>query len=75
MFSRCQENRLPLSVTSSHPARRARRSSLALTMVESKVELLPSLLSTKESAVGEWWGSKLRVSNSLKSLTLVKERG
>lgn len=75
MFSRSQENRLPLSLTGSHPARRARRSSLALTLVESKVELLPPLLSTKESGVGEWWGSTLRVSNSFKSFNLVKERG
>jgi len=75
MLSECQENRLPLSLTTSHPARRALSSSLALTMAESKVELLPTLLSTAESMLGSWWGSKMRVSNSFKSFSLVKERG
>ena len=44
-------------------------------MAESKVELLPTLLSTPESVVGQWWGSEIRISNSFKSFSLVKERG
>lgn len=77
MFSECQVNRLPLSLTSSHPARRASSSPLALIMVESKVELLPALLSAAEFAAGydKKWVNKMRVSNFLKSFSLVKERG
>ena len=75
MLSECQENRLPLSLTTSHPARRALSSSLALTMAESKVELLPTLLSAEEFFPGQWFGSKTRGFNSFKSSTLMKERG
>ena len=74
MLSEYQENQLPLSLTTSHPARRAVSSPLALTMAESKVELLPTLLSTAESVVGHWLGSNMRVSN-FASFSLVKERG
>jgi hypothetical protein len=75
VLSECQVNRLPLSLTISHPAWRARRSPLALTMVESKVELLPALLLTTEFFGGQEWAEITRVSNRLKSISSVKERG
>jgi hypothetical protein len=74
MLSEYQNSGLPLSLTTSHPARRATDSPLALTLVESRVELLPTLLSTADSVVGQWSGSKMRVSTSYKSFSL-KERG
>jgi len=75
MFIKYQINRLPLSLTSSHPARRASSSPLALTMVESKVELLPALLSTSDFSTGQRGVNRVRVSNVSKSFSLVKERG
>ena len=75
MLSEFQINRLPLSLTSSHPARRVMNSPLALTMVESKGELLPALLSTTEFTAGQSWVNKVRVSNFSKSPVLIKELG
>jgi hypothetical protein len=75
MLIECKEDRRPLSLTISHPARRVMNSPLALTMAESKVELLPTLLSTTEYSVGRCGGSQMRVSISFKSFSLMKERG
>jgi hypothetical protein len=52
MLTEYQENQLPLSLTTSHPAMRAASSPLALTMAESKVALLPTLPSTTDSELG-----------------------
>ena len=46
MLSKCQVNRLPRDFEKLSPSRRAKARRLPLTMVESKAELLPALLST-----------------------------
>ena len=54
MLRKCQMNRLPLESDKLSPSRRARARRLPLTMVESKVELLPALLSTTKPIWTAW---------------------
>ena len=54
MLSKCQVNRLPLEFDKLSPSRRAKARRLPLTMVESKVELLPALLSTAKPLWAAW---------------------
>ena len=54
MLSRCRVNRLPLEFDKLSPSRRAKARRLPLTMVESKVELLPALLSTIKPLWAAW---------------------
>ena len=54
MLSKCQVNRLPLEFDKLSPSRRANARRLPLTVVESKVELLPALLSTTKPLWTAW---------------------
>ena len=54
VLSKCQVNRLPLDFDKLSPSRRAKARRLPLTMVESKVELLPTLLSTTKPLWAAW---------------------
>jgi hypothetical protein len=54
VLSKCRVNRLPLYFDKLSPSRRAKARRLPLTMVESKVDLLPALLSTTKSHWAAW---------------------
>jgi len=54
VLSKCQVNRLPLEFDKLSPSRRANARRLPLTVVESKVELLPALLSITKPLWTAW---------------------